>query len=194
MRDYDIRQLLKRTSLSEYDNDPESKIVEELSLWATGSRIDIAVINGHLHGFEIKSAIDTLQRLPHQIEAYAKVFDYITVVIEPKHYGKVYDLLPRWVGISVCSQAIKEGSIDVIRLPDLNTAQDGFYIAKLLWRDELIDILKENNIPFKKSQRNWLLCEILSERIETPTLSTIVRQKLKLRKNWKEITPNCESD
>lgn len=187
MRDCDIRQLLRKTELSIYENDNESKVVEELNLWATGSRIDIAVINGHFHGYEIKSAVDTLQRLPHQIDGYSKVFDYLSVVIESKHYGKVYDLLPKWVGIYVCSGKVENAILNEIRKPRLNDAINGFYIAKLLWRDELISVLTENEIIFRKSDRNWLLCETIAANIEISLLSSQVREKLKLRKNWKPL-------
>lgn len=185
MRDFDIRILLKKTELSPYFNDGNSKVVEELNLWATGARIDLAVINGHFHGYEIKSAIDTLQRLPNQIEAYSKVFDYLSVVTENNHYGKVYDLLPKWVGLYVCSEKDNERNITEIRKPALNKITNGFFVAKLLWREELIELLREEKIPFRMKDRNWILCKTLSENIEVFKLSEKVRIKLKERPNWK---------
>lgn len=151
MKDKDIRSILRKTELLKYIQDSHSKVVEELNIPVAKARIDMAVINGHLHGFEIKSAIDTLQRLPHQIEAYSKVFDFLTIVIEPKHYGKVYNLVPKWVGISVCSEATNAGSINIIRSAEQNENIESFFIAKLLWREELISILTKEGIPFKKT-------------------------------------------
>ena len=185
MRDFEIRQVLKRTELSGYLTDGTSKVVEELNLWTTGARIDIAVINGNLHGYEIKSASDTLQRLPNQLEAYGKIFDYLSVVTENKHYGKVYELLPKWVGLYVCNEK-SINSIVEIRPPTFNSNKSGFHLAKLLWRDELISVLTEHNISFRKRDRNWILCEVLSDKIEMLKLSDIVRSKLKCRVNWKE--------
>jgi hypothetical protein len=181
MRDICIRQLLKEKQLAFYINDNESKVVDELNLPVAKARIDIAVINGAFHGYEIKSASDTLQRLPSQIEAYTKVFDYLSVVTEKKYSEKILQFIPKFIGLIECS----ENSIQVIRKPKLNKNKEGFFIAKLLWREEIIDILTEHQIPFRKKDRNWILCETLSSNLNIEILSGIVREKLKNRTEWK---------
>src|SRR5690606_8431363 len=117
MKDPCIRQLLRETELSHYLNDADSKVVEELELPVAGARIDMAVINGSLHGFEIKSASDTLQRLPGQIEAYTKVFDYLSIVTEVKYENKILDFVPSWIGIYVCQDKKGIKSISRVREP-----------------------------------------------------------------------------
>lgn len=186
MRDIDIRIGLKNTYLNKYYQDSHSKVVEELKLPVAGAIIDMAVINGSLHGFEIKSAVDTLQRLPSQLEAYSKVFDYLTVVTENKHEAKVAALLPEWVGIYVCCEKKGIFKIKKIRQSKQNKNREGFFIAKLLWREEILSILEENNISYKKKDRNWLLCEALSKSMDIKLLSDSVRKKLKARScEWK---------
>ncbi|MBS1530117.1 MAG: sce7726 family protein [Bacteroidetes bacterium] len=186
MKDPHIRHLLRQTELLQYLNDPHSKVVEELKVPAAKARIDMAVINGAFHGYEIKSASDTLQRLPSQLIAYSYIFDYLTVVTEDKYYERVLKLIPQWVGLSVCV----DNSVKTIQPSNLNPSKNGFHIAKLLWNEELIDILTALNIPFKKKQRNWLLCEILAHNVEIETLSLIVRNRLKARSDWK-IKEGC---
>jgi len=183
MHDIDIRLILKSSFLQQYYNDPTSKVVEEMRLPVAGARIDMAVINGHFHGFEIKSASDTLQRLPNQLIAYSYVFDYLTVITEGKYFEKVLNIIPDWVGLSICSN--NEQPIEIIQQSSLNNNRNGFYIAKLLWRNELVDVLNQHQIPFKNKFRNWILCEILSESIDTEALSLMVREKLKIRTDWK---------
>jgi hypothetical protein len=185
MRDYDIRKLLKKTKLSTFMNDPHSKVVEELGINSAGARIDIAVINGSFHGFEIKSERDTLQRLPYQLEAYTKVFDYVSVVTETKHVDGILDILPDWVGVYLCSGKSRQATITEYRAPIQNISLDGFYLAKLLWREELLSILSERKIYHLKKYRNWILCEILAKELEIKELSEIVRVKLKQRTDWK---------
>ena len=186
MRDFDIRVLLKQTELSKYINDDHSKVVEELKLPLTGSIIDMAVINGSLHGFEIKSAIDTLQRLPTQLIAYTKIFDYLTVVTEEKHSNKILKILPDWVGLYVCCENNGVPKVKKIKKSKQNNSKESFFIAKLLWRTEILDILREQKIAHKKVDRNWILCENLANNINVKTLSEIVRQKLKGRPaDWK---------
>lgn len=185
MRDIDIRSNIKDSLLYKYYHDGESRVVEEMTLPVAKARIDMAVINGHLHGFEIKSASDTLQRLPSQLIAYSKVFDYLSVVTEEKYHKKVLDILPDWVGLYVCSTKNGECKIKQIKSGTLNKSKEGFFIAKLLWRDELIKVLLENNIPFKMKDRNWILAEILSANISLNNLSKTVRAILKKRDTWK---------
>lgn len=185
MKDPCIRQLLKQTELQHFLNDADSKVVDELSLPVAKARIDIAVINGALHGYEIKSAADTLQRLPSQIEAYTKVFDYISVVTEHKYHARIVELLPRWVGIIVCNEKAGHQTTKIVRKPKPNKNKQGFFIAKLLWREELLEILEEQQIQFRKKDRNWILCELLSANLDIHSLSNVVREKLKKRTAWK---------
>lgn len=196
MNDPAIRQLLKETELTHFFNDPNSKVVEELSLPVAKARIDIAIVNGSFHGYEIKSASDTLQRLPSQIEAYTKVFDYLSVVTENKYHEKILNCVPSWVGILVCSEQNGDMSIKTLRKPKLNKQKQGFFLAKLLWREELIDCLTEYQISFRKKDRNWLLCEALSSNLDVNAVSFIVRDKLKKRQDWKieNAKEYCEAE
>ncbi|WP_052770006.1 sce7726 family protein [Paenibacillus sp. IHB B 3415] len=77
LKDSDIRLLLKRkfTSFAEFTLDSTTIVVDELDVCFGSARVDVAVINGRLHGFEIKSESDNLDRLPSQIEFYSRVFE-----------------------------------------------------------------------------------------------------------------------
>lgn len=182
MNDPAIRRILRNTELKTYLNDNHSKVVEELKLPVLRARIDIAVINGHFHAYEIKSAQDTLQRLPAQIDAYSKIFDYVTVVTELKYHERIIRLLPEWIGVAVCNN---DGGFEVVQPPVLNTNQQGFHIAKLLWHSELEELLEDQQIPYKKRARSWLHCQNLAENLDVNDLSALVREKLKQRKEWK---------
>lgn len=185
MKDPDIRQLLRQTELLHFLKDFNSKVVEEFSLPVAKARIDLAVINGALHGYEIKSASDTLQRLPSQIAAYSKVFDFLSIVTENKYHERILTLAPSWVGVFVCKEQNGIRSIEKLRKPKLNQNKEGFFLSKLLWREELLEILFEYDIVFKKKDRNWLLCEALASNLDIDTISSIVRNSLKKRQDWK---------
>lgn len=185
MKDPCIRQLLKKTELQHFCNDFNSKVIDEFCLPVAKARIDIAVINGSIHGYEIKSASDTLQRLPSQIEAYTKVFDYLSIVTEDKYHKRILRFIPSWVGLIICKETKGVRTIKSVRKPKLNRKKQSFFLAKLLWRDELISILEEYQIPFRKKDRNWLLCETLSSYLDINTISLLIRDKLKSRDDWK---------
>jgi hypothetical protein len=184
MKDPCIRQLLKKTELIDFYGDINSKVVEELSLPIAGARIDIAVINGSLYGYEIKSASDNLLRLPSQMEAYLKVFDYISIATEEQHLEHVLEKLPEEIGVILCDEKGPR-KITKIREPQLNSKKEAFYIAKLLWREEIFECLTKHQISFNKKDRNWLLCEALAANLNIDVLSEDVRETLKNRLNWK---------
>ena len=167
MRDFEIRQTLKRELAYKYvTEESNTQIVDELDLAAASVRIDVAVINGHFHGFEIKSGVDTLNRLPDQLLGYQKVFDFITVVTEKKHLKHVREIAPKWVGISLCEEIEGELRIKVVRKNKQNKQNKPFYIAKILKKDEIVDICKKTNIKHRRSERAWILCERLAKNVE----------------------------
>lgn len=185
MRDIDIRPILKTTLLKEHYSDPNTKVVEEWDLAVANARIDMAVLNGHFHGYEIKSSQDNLERLPNQLVSYSKIFDQLSVITEEKYATKILKIIPDWVGVTICYQEGESAKIECIKPCEDNKSQQGTYLAKLLWQPELKEIYRENNIPINNRLNSWGLCLELSTLFTTPDLSNIVREKLKCRQNWK---------
>lgn len=85
MNDHHLRQAVKRKVLARHAKDPDTRIVEELGLRHGLARVDIAVVNGIIYGYELKSDKDNLQRLPHQIEIYNSVLDKVTLSQQVPH-------------------------------------------------------------------------------------------------------------
>src|SRR6266851_6542601 len=104
MRDQDVRQALRDKLQDQYAYDPDTRIVEEMGVWSGSVRIDVAVINGELTGYELKSDRDTLERLPVQADLYSRVFDRLTLVVARRHAQKARDCIPKWWGIVVAEQ------------------------------------------------------------------------------------------
>src|SRR2546426_1117053 len=74
-------------------------VMDELGLNHGSIRVDVAVINGHLHGYEIKAERDSLERLPAQARMYERVLDFVSVVCAPKHLKRARRILPRFWGL-----------------------------------------------------------------------------------------------
>src|SRR5687768_7337045 len=53
MRDRDIRVALWCRLEAEHSDDPDTLMLDELSLWHGSTRIDLAVINGEIQGYEV---------------------------------------------------------------------------------------------------------------------------------------------
>lgn len=64
-------------------------VTAEFSLGSSGVRADLALFAETSIGFEIKTAKDTLRRLPTQMQAYARYFHHAVAVIAPCHIPQV---------------------------------------------------------------------------------------------------------
>jgi len=192
MKIYDkhIRELLieKFMKTKAFINDNTTKVIHEMDVCFGTSRIDIAVINGKLHGYEIKSEQDTLERLPSQIESYNKIFDTVTIVTCEKHVDKVIEMVPEWWGIYYVSKNKKKAVLKRKRQFRVNKHVDIFHLSQLLWKAELLELLSLNGInKGVKSKTRFALCEIVCQNIEKQKIKDFVRGKLKSRQSWRAV-------
>jgi hypothetical protein len=68
-------------------------VTSEFSLNGTGIRADLALLDRNtFYGVEIKSASDTLKRLPSQMKGYARYFDQTELIVAPKHIHGLRDV------------------------------------------------------------------------------------------------------
>lgn len=80
LRDLDIRRALRALLAEGHAGEPGARVVDELGIRQGSARVDLAVINGSINGFEIKSDADRLDRLGRQRDAYGTVLDTVTLV------------------------------------------------------------------------------------------------------------------
>ncbi|MBW2623773.1 MAG: sce7726 family protein, partial [Deltaproteobacteria bacterium] len=146
MNDSDIRAVLLTNFGQEYGNDPNTMIVEELGLCQGEARVDVAVINGSIHGFEIKSDQDTLKRLPGQMNIYNRSLDFVTLVVGGRHLTKSLEIIPKWWGVICVQQRNKKLIMDDIRPHKANPSPDPEAIVQLIWRNEALEVLRRRNL------------------------------------------------
>src|SRR6266849_4305930 len=142
MRDSNVRRAVKASLGAEYAHDADTRMVEEMGVWSGSVRIDIAIINGALTGYELKSDSDTLERLPRQLALYGRVFDYLHLIVGKRHVEKAQKILPDWWGIKIAAQG--ERGIELIdhHEPSPNPSPDPYLIAELLSKEEAIGVLQ----------------------------------------------------
>jgi hypothetical protein len=185
--DFEIREALHRKVLKAYHRCDSTIIVDELGLAHGKNRIDIAVLNGHLHGYEIKSAKDTLSRLPDQLHEYRKSLQKLTIVVAPNHIDGVLSIAPEWSGIVEAQMGPRGGiNFSTIRRATINPEVDGVALAHLLWRREAVELLerlgvseKELNIPRKQ------LYEIIASEASLAELVSWIKEKFMARETWR---------
>jgi len=180
-----LEEDVKKINLNDNNH---SKIFEEFGIRHGLARIDIAVINGIMHGYEIKSDRDTLKRLSEQMNEYNGVFDKITLVVGKCHLYNAINIIPDWWGIVIAKIDINKNVVfHTIREADYNPEQKGVSIARLLWREEALKILEDQNkaIGFRSKPRN-LIYERLASVLDEETLKDKVKNTLLVsRKDWR---------
>lgn len=192
MRDRDVRQALHSRVLREHHGDPNTLVLNELGLRHGRCRVDVAVVNGSLHGYELKSDMDTLERLSFQVETYGKVLDRATLVVGERHAEKAIPMLPDWWGIKVANQGVRGGiTFNHYRTSSLNAEIDPIALAELLWRSEVVAIFASHGItgPVIRKPRAYQY-RYLAELLDLKELRDRVRACLKSRESWRGQTPS----
>lgn len=182
MRDQDIRTILHSYLEKQNKFIIDTIIVDELNIKNGLARIDVAVINGSIHGYEIKSEVDTLNRLSNQIEHYNSSLEKITIAVNSNHKEKVFDTVPEWWGVIEVNENYK---VLELRKPKENPLLKISDLLLFLWKDEMIKILEKYEVKYKKSSNCSTLIETMTQNIEKEKLLHEVRQALKSRKNWR---------
>lgn len=150
-------------------------------------RADIAIINGHLIGYEIKSDLDSFRRLQEQIISYNAIFDRTYLIVTERHLKDVDDFLPDWWGVITAIEGPR-GAIHfkTVKRARRNANVDDFAIAKLLWRSEAQEILRNLGIRGKQSEeKRDNLYGYIVRKMNSVELRKTVRDFLVKRKNWR---------
>jgi len=177
--DADVRALL-REYLHDLNRDTDTVLLEELGLCQGDVRVDVATVNGELSGFEIKSPSDTLARWPNQQKVYSKVVDRAWLVAPTRAIEKA--VAPDWWGLIGVFEVGDRLALRVARPSGLNPKPDPRSIAKLLWRDEALEVLRNagqaRGVMTKSRAKIW---KRLIETVSLEDLRASVRAALKRR-------------
>jgi hypothetical protein len=76
-------------------------ITAALEIKTNTSRLDFLTINGITTSYEIKSAIDNLDKLDKQLNDYLALFEYNFVVIDEKHLVNIINSINENIGIYI---------------------------------------------------------------------------------------------
>jgi hypothetical protein len=138
----DLRSAVRSELVSRHAGEQRTRIIEELGLRHGAARVDLAVVNGEIHGYELKSACDSLRRLPRQVRLFDSALDRVTIVVAECHYPAVISQVPGWWGIVLGRPGCgDEVILERDRQADVNPSVDLNAIVKFLWRSEGVEIL-----------------------------------------------------
>lgn len=191
MHDADVRQATWKMIKGRKEN-RDALLLDEFDLCGE-VRVDIAVLNGHMTGYELKSSSDNLSRLQNQICYYSKILDYCNLVVAENHLDEAMGMVPDFWGIYIARQALDSRTyLRKIRSSKSNkTNVDPYSLVQLLWRDETLDILAryglDQGVRSKPRQFCW---DRLAGSFSVPRLRELVRTQLEARTNWRENRRN----
>ena len=188
LRDSDVRNAAYGRLLSHARTCPDTLVIDELGLDHGSCRVDIAVINGHIRGLEIKAEADTLDRLPHQVAAYGEVVDKASLIVAPRHLGAAMTIIPDWWGVVVVDRGRHSGvNFKRIRPERINRSVEPLILARLLWRPEVQAILRALDVPERDLRApRELLYQRLVRELPLRKLARAVRETLKSRLDWRD--------
>lgn len=189
MKDIDIRRALLTEMESRHAGETGTLIVEELGLCQGVARVDLAVVNGSVHGYEIKSERDTLTRLPSQSSIYSQALEFVTIVAAPLHLPRIEILVPSWWGIWSATQDGEEVRLTPLRDAHRNPSLVPLALAQFLWRDEALAILADHSLAVGMTSKSrhhlWLR---LTTSFTVDELGSFVRARLKQRgEDWRAL-------
>lgn len=184
MRDVDVRVALHAQLAADHaDCIEDTLIIDELGLCGE-VRVDVAVVNGALSGFELKSSRDTLRRLPKQVDIYSRVLDQAVLVVAENHLDSAMSLIPDWWGVVRAQGPAGRVLLATERTGRVNSGVDPISLVQLLWREEALDELEIRGAARGvRAKPRWAVWNRLVETVDIGELQAIVRHKLKARRS-----------
>lgn len=188
--DNEIRAYLHKLLYTRYKNKPNTLIIDEFSLEHGRNRADLVVIGSYIHGYEIKSSKDNLDRLPKQLLQYQKNFQKLSLFVAENHLSEVLQLAPAWCNVFSVHKGPRGGIRSIcIQKGTINRNINSIAIAHILWRSEAISILNKYGITdnlTNKTRSN--LYQQITSILSVHQLIDEVRKCLAQRGDWKAET------
>jgi hypothetical protein len=195
MYDKQIRVALRRVVFRCCLSKPGAVLLEELGIRHGAARVDLALVNDSLHGFEVKSDRDSLTRLESQVRLFNSVFDRMTLVVGYRHAGVAIKMIPDWWGVKLANLGPR-GAVRFsdARAPQNNPDVDRNFVVKPLWKSEALEILTDFGLQtgFKSKSRK-VIYQRLAENADLEFIRAKTREALRIRRAGKSAVPS-ESD
>lgn len=158
-------------------NNSADLIINEVPFFKGNRRADLVIIQGnYLIGFEIKSELDSLNKLNTQVDDYIKIFDKVYIVIAEKFKNHLeIRNLPKSVGILVKKQTLQSKKearqIKKFKKNDL---------LSILWRRDLEHLINKKGLDIECLKR-----KVISDvKLEIIKKEIIVSLKKRYGKNY----------
>jgi hypothetical protein len=157
-----------------------SAILEELPVHNGNAIADVVALYKEAHCYEIKGDGDKIERAIKQGYYYNLSFRKITLVTTTKHIKKSVNILPKFWGIILAEEKNNKVILKYKRQAQNNPHFNKNIALLILWKSEMITLIKENK---EKQQKNnkLTLAKLISNSKRKVELSYNISKLLLLR-------------
>lgn len=185
MKDADIRPVLDARLQRRYGQHPDTAIIHEFGIHCGIHRVDMAVVNGVISGYEIKSEKDTLKRLPAQVTAYGMVFDKMTLIVSEKHHSAALGIIPDWWEVLIATPGTRQVKLVKDRPGTVNRGVKPYALTSLIWRDQAFGILEQRGLgKGLRSASREKLWDALVNHLSLSELQDETRKAVRIQRQW----------
>ncbi len=129
-------------------------------------------------GIEIKSSVDTYERLKGQVRGYDRFCDRNYIVVGMRHSKHVSEHIPPYWGILCIYEDSGAIVIDELRAATDNPKCKPKDQLSWMWKKELSNILAQNHLPKYTQKSRAFIVQKLLEKMEWPALKNQVCDQL----------------
>ena len=190
--DAEIRAVLLGRLRERHREEASVAFLEELGLCRGQVRVDVAVVNGSIHGYEIKSDRDSLRRLAGQAAVYGMVLDRATLVVGEKHVTEAVAAVPVWWEVQVVTARGSEIRVKRLRRGRKNPARNARALVELLWLEDAQALLaaRDGLRGYRRRPRREVwdrICALYA----LDEIAGAVREQLKARSTKRSSQPHA---
>lgn len=156
-----------------------TQAISEFWIPPTNERADLVVLDRAMRAFEIKTARDSLNRLARQVEAYSRLFDECSLVVDDAHIERAMETVPCWWGVLRIQAESRIIRFETVRRAGTNPGLDPAVLVRLLWSEEARSALALHGEVMVR-ERHELWRELL-RRLDLDALRRTVRNAIARR-------------
>lgn len=158
----------------------DATIINEMVVANWSRRADLAIANGSLQAYEIKSDFDSLKRLDGQLKIFNSSFEKVTIVCAPKFTSEVYKRVSSNVGIVEFQSDNSGVRFKVIQKGRVCSRLNKVVYLGFLLKSELKDLLNQYGIKISYDlHRDYL--EVVASKLALNKIREFVITSIKNR-------------
>jgi len=152
------------------------------------SRLDLCKVNGKSVAYEIKTELDTLDRLDKQVNDYQRLFDEVYVICPISKCQEVEKVIPLECGIYVYEEINDKLIFKVYKNVQKSEKIDVEYQLSTITLEFLRKVVKDNSLTRGEC------IEICKKKYKKSTINTLYKRYLKIKYSdrWNFLKDNNE--